>query len=612
MDSKKKYLKYKKKYFELQNKLIEQKIIQKGGFDDDNNIENNVNDNQDARTNELEQNIQTPQRDIQTPQGDIQTPQGDIQTPENSHSYRISRDQVRQILNYMQTTRPNVNITSNDNYNHNPYHFPNIGQNDEIYLDQSLNSNRNMEGNLINQFEDVADNNDLIDGNNLEDEFELESELESDDNVENTPIDIQTVIANINYEPYIPQQPIRLDYLTYGNDKLFDFYIESDYYNSHEKPHKTILNKSTKIYDIFEKIFTNRNIILKPNSKPFFIFIDVLTNERDEGIDAGGLTRTVFKYLSLNLSNSIFFKMDENTKLFKLNSFNEESLKKNFNKEKIYFIGQLFGLAIKLNQQIQINLEPILLYQLSHNIDIENIENISKEDILKIINDYDEKMLDELPYLCFDVDESTKTNSSNQSCFYNSDGELIQLSDIMKETIKKIKDEIIEKDLITKLFVKGFRSQINIKKSKINKLPLNLLDELIAGIKVMNFSTLLKNLNFINFDEKQKNLLIKILEFHICTSIHSEYIGLLLMVMTGSDRIPANGYPEYKKLRFEIQQHTKYNLPIDVRSCSNEFIIKKSLFDEYESYTGDKKELELFTTFSQESLKKIKVLFTAS
>jgi hypothetical protein len=40
---------------------------------------------------------------------------------------------------------------------------------------------------------------------------------------------------------------------------------------------------------------------------PFFVFDNIVTGSRDEGIDAGGLTRTVFTYLSKSLFNSIFF-----------------------------------------------------------------------------------------------------------------------------------------------------------------------------------------------------------------------------------------------------------------------------------------------------------------
>jgi hypothetical protein len=424
-------------------------------------------------------------------------------------------------------------------------------------------------------------------------------------------VDIQTVLTNINYSPWETQPQIIFDYLLDTDKNVnFDYKCVIDFYSNDISVDNKILNNATIIYDLFEVLFENKNIILMNNLKPSFVFRNIITKKKDSGIDAGALTKTIFTYLSLNLSKSKYFKMDSDNKMFKLNTFDDKSLDKNL-ENKINFIGQLFGLAIKLKLTIQISLDPILLYQLTNDIDV---EKITKDDIIKIINDYDEKMLDDLPFLCFDVDENTnKTSTPYISCFYNSEGIPVELSNVNEETVNKIKNEIIEKKKVTEIFVKGFRSQINIKKSQINKLPLKQLDILIAGIKVKDLATLLKNLNFINFNQQRKNILIKILENHICANIHSEYIGSLLMVMTGSNRIPANGYPISNKLRFEIVDKISNNFPIEVHACFNQFIINERLFKEYEDLLKDEKNniknTELYTTFSQESLKNMKTLF---
>jgi len=226
------------------------------------------------------------------------------------------------------------------------------------------------------------------------------------------------------------------------------------------------------IINIFNTLFDNKNILLTPNSKPFFIFIDKITEEREEGIDAGGLTRTVFNELSLVLLKK-YFTIDDDTKLCKLKYFSDESVK-----DKIFFIGQLFGLAIKLNQTIQINLDPILLYQLTHELDV---DNLSEDIIRQIIIDYDEKLLKTYPYQCYNKDLICELNLKG-ICLVDDENEVINTNnDYKKETTKKIIEGLKKNNIITQEFIKGFRSQIDITKSKIDNLPIKQLDILIAG-----------------------------------------------------------------------------------------------------------------------------------
>ena len=460
----------------------------------------------------------------------------------------------------------------------------------------------NVSSNLMSQFDNAGDNIDEI-----------------------TPINIQEVLTNINYTTQYAQKSIEIPYLEIGTKKIFDF----DEYKEFTDPDNP--TNSVKIllkkHNLFETLYQYKNILLTPNSKLFFIFSNIATSQRDKGIDAGGLTRTVFTYLSKSLSKSIFFIEDHETKLFRLKTFTDVELDQNENRNKLYFIGQLFGLIIKLNLTLQINLEPILLYQLTHDIDL---SNINKELILSIISDYDNEMLENMPYMCFDVNPDTLITPKIQiGCLYNSDGEPLiditkletsdnkifnieEINKVKNEIVKRIIEEIKERHKVTKIFVDGFRSQINIKKSKINRLPLNLLNDLISGIIVKDYQTFLKHLKFVNFTHTQQIQLEEILKNQICTNVQSKYIGLLLMVMTGTNSIPANGYPNYYPLRFEIT-NVLYDKPVDIHNCFNQFIINTKIFNDYATAIDsklNKKQTELYNVFNLESLEELKDSFT--
>jgi hypothetical protein len=451
-----------------------------------------------------------------------------------------------------------------------------------------------------------------------------------------TPISIQDVLININFNIINHQRSIQIQYLEIGKEKIFDF-IENREFIDPSNPNKSTsaVKIPIKNYNLFETLFEYRTELLVPNSLPFFIFWNVATSKRDEGIDAGGLTKTVFTYLSNSLFKLIFFVKDPETNLFRLKTLSDKELNKDDNKNKLYFIGQLFGLAIKLNLTIQINLDPLLLYQLAHDIDL---FNFNKELVLSIIDDYNSELLENMPYLCFDINPDTFISLElKHKCLYNDQGNTIvnfenlelnqnkiinmtEINNIKNETINRIIEEIKEKEQVTEIFVSGFRSQINIKKSKINRLPLNLLNNLISGIVAKDYTTLFKNLQFVNFTPIQQTQLIEILKNQICTNIQSKYISLLIMVMTSSYSIPANGYPPINPLRFEIKNLGGIK-PAEIHSCFNQFIINKKLFDDYIIANSNSnsnsnpsvkpnKDTELYHLFDIESLEELKNAFS--
>ena len=467
-----------------------------------------------------------------------------------------------------------------------------------------------LNGNFINKFGSFGDENDkiifpisitqLTNGNLAVSEF-LNNRIHifklEDTNEEY--VNAQMVLNNISYTPYISQGSIKIMYININNEKIFDINIEtvSKFY----KYIKIYYPYKKQPINIFDTLYTYKNIILQPNSKPFFIFVDITNGERDEGIDAGGLTRTVFHELSKYLSSSTkYFEQDADTKLFKLKMYTSITPE---HMDKLYFLGQLFGLAIKLKQIVEINLDPFLLYELTHNL---TKDEISETLVNKIINELNPDLFNKTPYICYNKDLAI----SKFVCMYNEDGDEIDIDNLKEETTNKIKSSYETSNEINKYFISGFRKQINISKSKINKLPLKLLDELIAGLTKIDYSVFLSYLNFINFTNEQKNILLNIIKNNICIYGEKKYLEMLLLVMTGTTKIPSTGYPELSKLRFEKNSHIEPK-PIDIHSCFNQFIINPKLFVSYFT-TPNKEKTELVLTFSLDTLRRLSVDFSAA
>ena len=93
--------------------------------------------------------------------------------------------------------------------------------------------------------------------------------------------------------------------------------------------------------------------------------------------------------------------------------------------------------------------------------------------------------------------------------------------------------------------------------------------------------------------------------------------------MTGTNRIPGNGYPDDSKLRFYlIDTQDKY---IDIHSCYNQFMIKTSLFTDHkknkfiynkegtEETKGEiQGQTELFRFFTYDILKDLESTFNSA
>lgn len=94
--------------------------------------------------------------------------------------------------------------------------------------------------------------------------------------------------------------------------------------------------------------------------------------------------------------NFPFFEKKNDTKLYILKTYSGSY--KDLHNLKLYFLGQLFGSDIKVNHTIEINFNPILLYQLSH---ILSSNKITKELVSKIINEFNPNLLIITPCVCY-------------------------------------------------------------------------------------------------------------------------------------------------------------------------------------------------------------------
>ena len=357
--------------------------------------------------------------------------------------------------------------------------------------------------------------------------------------------------------------------------------------------------------DMFDQLFYNKKKLLIHNAKPFFIFHNDDINERDRGIDAGGLTKITFHEISKYISEK-FFVIDNDAKYYSFNTSFDIKIKEN--KEKIIFLGELFGLAIKLGNTIQINLNPFILYQIAHTI---NIDRLCAENIINIVESYKPFLLNSnnLLFACYNSEKAKKLNM----CLYNEDGTEIKLENMSMETTNKIRIMLKEQKTITEYFIEGFRNQINVVSNEIYNLSLNNLDTLIAGINITTRDLFYKHLNYINFKPDEKIHMQIIIDYYICKEGEQEYLQLLLITMTGTNRIPGLGFPIYP-LCFELDSQIMYNRPVEIHTCFNQFKInddtKNGIFpknlsvsDHYTMKSEDREKLPIYGIFSPESLK---------
>jgi hypothetical protein len=366
-----------------------------------------------------------------------------------------------------------------------------------------------------------------------------------------------------------------------------------------------ILSQNIEVQNIFTQLFRYQNDLSINNPKPFFIFRNLITNVRDAGIDAGGLTKTVFLRLSDFLNSSYpnpYLVKDNDTEYYKFRPMLRTELDSNNNRQKIKFLGTLFGIIIKQKQQIFIDLDPFLLYQMVN----DDFFSLNSTQIQKILRDFDTNIFNHNPYRCFDEQRW----QADPSCQYieDADGNLVEydIANRFTETVNKIKEPFTQALEVTNLFVSGFRESLSLPiYHLLARKPVRVLDMFIVGNRNLTLEILLTTIRFEGFTEEQKNYMKEIISENYRANDSSEiYLTKLLELITGTARIPASGYPAPHYLRIRLSD--TQIVPFEIHSCYNYLDINEDRFVEsFSSGIGNIRNTNLYQDFSLESINTI-------
>ncbi len=335
----------------------------------------------------------------------------------------------------------------------------------------------------------------------------------------------------------------------------------------------------TKNINIFTQLYSHRSAIIG-NKEPVIGFVNYVTKIRQSGFDLGGLTKTVFLRLSELFAKPSFkyFNIDSETNLVTLKNLTPKEIQDPNTLDEINFLGKLFARAIRLKQQILIDLDPFLLYQMGN----DDFFNLNPEEIKQIIREYDPKLFNYRPYKCFE--EAAWNIDSTCQYTENHSGDIVE-SDITNkdiDTAQKIK-KIFSDDNILPLynaFIDGFKKEfIGIR--FLRKQPVRLLDMLIVGDRELTLDKVLNAIEFIGFDSSPGNNQVKFMKQIIIGNYQDagssqEYIEKLLELITGTSRMPAGGYPPNKKISIRLTDTDKE--PYDIHTCFNYIEINKNIF----------------------------------
>lgn len=436
--------------------------------------------------------------------------------------------------------------------------------------------------------------------------------FETNDNFDSSVGMVSNVLKSVKMYSETTE-PVVLDYFVGdSNEKIFN-------YNGvrASKGWKLIrdtvkgLETNTNI-NVFDQLYVNKTKLL--NFKPLFVFRNIDTNSTDTSLDTGGLSKYAFVELSKYLTDvSIckYFVRDESTHTYDLNVdyFDEVKItppthKFNDLKGKIFFLGQLFAYAIIQRLTINIDLNPLLLYQMTHDLDI---EKMTVDDVKYLISHYGSRLVSKYPYACFDSNRGRRMTS----CIYDKGEKMVaNINDIPTINLDKIKEEIEHKFAITKVFVDGFRSQLSIVDTNVKYLNPYMLNIAISGISVVDYQSVMKHLHFEGFDnEDMENVMRDLIKYHADRSLNdskgNQYMRTFLLAVTGTDVIPVAGYGIHA-LRIELNEHAR--VPYDIHTCFNQMKINKGVFDSYVEST-DKINTQLFDVFSEITLENVAQLF---
>jgi hypothetical protein len=293
------------------------------------------------------------------------------------------------------------------------------------------------------------------------------------------------------------------------------------------------INNIKNNYNQFNVIFNMRQQLI--TSKKFYM--QFIRNNINVGIDAGGLTRTFYSDIAHILMRDYF-----TTNKSKYNDIDELLFRQIENveiKDRINFIGVLFGIALLNKYIIPIKLHPFICYQLINN----NFNKLGYDDLHKIITDFsdNEELLNEFTGEIYDT---------NQIIINNNIYDLTFNSDEHKNFIVELTRKKYTNNLFNNL-VSGFREIIDVKLSFLYLMNLKLFSSLLSGEEI-TLEKFINNMRFnykgneINKDDPISKGLIKLIKKHN-DEINEKnknnknntnlYLKELLKFMTGSPNL---------------------------------------------------------------------------
>lgn len=415
---------------------------------------------------------------------------------------------------------------------------------------------------------------------------------------------------DFDIDQYLYQNEENIIWIPYSNldgQKTFNF--EYEYYC--DSTHRHVLY----MHNIFDNLYTYKSNF---KNKVRFTFYNILTQQRDLAIDAGGLSKIVFSELSkyLTSENNYFFELDDETQMYKFKTIQKEKIME----EKINFLGVLFSYALKYNHLIQIKLDPVIVYILFYSYG--SFTSLHVDDFINFIKEDSSSISELYPYSCLISSNRCKEeypmywteipqNINNTNIKYNSNTNTINYSHGTLYGLKKrkltaddvfhrIRRSIEKQEWIFKYLNIGFNNNNLLLDTFKFRYTLRLFNDLLLGVIEINMTILLEHLKFTDFSYYQIQHIIKIFKYCIeeCGD-EEKWIRMLLVVMTGINTIPSSGYGN-NPLCIQIGEIPK---KISVHTCSNQMDIDKSYFN---NLSEEEKDSNLYGLFKYENLRELR------
>lgn len=291
------------------------------------------------------------------------------------------------------------------------------------------------------------------------------------------------------------------------------------------------------------------NAINRINMENKKLLVEYIT---EFGYDAGGLARDWFTTISDAIKNAKIFIPTPNGNSL---TFNNEKDKKHI----FFFVGQLIGIALTNNQNLNLKLSSFIWKMLlNHKITIDDMK------------DYDEEIYVSLKWILNnDVTSCSLTfvNTNDDELIENGRNIEVNNDNKTKYIEKIIEDKIINnnKEEIENI-QSGFRSIIGKRKIEI-LYSSSEIKNIINGKEKIDIKDWKNNTSYCDKYEKQFNMF-----FNTISRWSNEKQQKLLKFVTGSSQVPIDGFIDYKNrgglFKLHFIDYEKNRLPSS-HTCTN-------------------------------------------